>query len=267
MICYVTCYKTCYICFSQRIYFTSSLTSPSSSTWRLWKAPALPWQQVPQEVVEWEFFYGKLQLFHDNKRYKTLLNEFFIYVFPKLSSWQSMRDIHVASLDELTELWLRLQNCHCRDLALLCPKFQWYSGTWLPTSFPCSLWRPSIGRWILGSSESEGLTSSLLSVLQRWPMPATKSSVHTCVARLLDGTGGFMPSGSRREPRACRREGPVPSRQGGSWGLGLPQEGAKGKVIEERAVEISDGDTDAMPWNEAWFRQLFKCKLAAITRC
>ena len=37
------------------------------------------------------------------KRHKTLLNEFVFYVFFKVSSWQSMRDIHATSLDELTE--------------------------------------------------------------------------------------------------------------------------------------------------------------------
>ena len=63
-------------------------------------------------------YYGKLPLIHDNKRHKTLLNEFFFYCFPKVSSWQSMRDIHVASLDELTELVLHL---HYAEVSLSWP--------------------------------------------------------------------------------------------------------------------------------------------------
>ena len=50
--------------------------------------------------------YGKLPLLHAEKRHKTLLSEFVFYVFFKVSSWQSMRDIHATSLDELTEVLL-----------------------------------------------------------------------------------------------------------------------------------------------------------------
>ena len=96
--------------------------------------------------------YGKLPLFHDNKRHKTLLNEFCFYVFSRFWSWQSMRDIQ------------------------------------------------SIGRLII--VPSQGQTSSLLLVLQPWPMPATKNPVPTCIARLLDGIGGFLQE-SRGEPRLC----------------------------------------------------------------
>ena len=46
--CYMTCHITRYICISQRIYFTSSLTSPSTAC----QAPALPRQQASQDVVE-----------------------------------------------------------------------------------------------------------------------------------------------------------------------------------------------------------------------
>ena len=55
----------------------------------------------------------------------------------------------------------------------------------------CSHLRPSIGRWILVSLQ--GQTSTLLSVLQSSPMPETMTSVRTCIAGLLDGTGCFLP--------------------------------------------------------------------------
>ena len=47
--------------------------------------------------------YGKLRLFHNNNCHRTLLNEFFFY---QVSSWQSIRHIHVTSLDELTECFV-----------------------------------------------------------------------------------------------------------------------------------------------------------------
>ena len=46
--------------------------------------------------------HGKLPLFHDNKRHRTLLNEFCFYVFYKVLSCQCMRNIHATTLDEFT---------------------------------------------------------------------------------------------------------------------------------------------------------------------
>ena len=37
---------------------------------------------------------------------KTMLNAFFFYVFSKVSSWQSMSEFHVTTLDKVTELIL-----------------------------------------------------------------------------------------------------------------------------------------------------------------
>ena len=94
--CYVTCYIICYIFFYSTVLHLEFMESSRSST------------QVSQDIIE-----------------------LFFYLFFKVSSWQSMRNIYATSLDELRNsgsscCTRAMQNCHCPDLALLCPNFQWY---------------------------------------------------------------------------------------------------------------------------------------------
>ena len=56
--------------------------------------------------------YDTLPLFVDNKSHKTLLNEFFFYVLSKVSSWQSMKDMTVTSMDDVTELIVNSKYLH-----------------------------------------------------------------------------------------------------------------------------------------------------------
>jgi len=48
--------------------------------------------------------HGKKPLFKDEGICKTMLNEFFFYVFSKVSSWQSMKDLEVTTMDDVQEL-------------------------------------------------------------------------------------------------------------------------------------------------------------------
>ena len=147
--------------------------------------------------------YSRLPLFHDNKCHKTLLNKFFFYVFFKVSSWQSMRDIHVTSLEELTELMLH-SPARYAELPLsrsgpAMPEVPVVSRNmiaYLISLLTVAPFYPSLDLLYWPSGSSQGPTSPLLSVLQPWPMPSTKTSVPMCTARLLDGTGCFLPSGA-----------------------------------------------------------------------
>ena len=175
-----------------------------------------------------------------------------------------MRDIHTTPLTKSRSFCCTraMQNCHwhCPEMALVWPKFQRYQGTWLPTSESgphlLALWRPSIGSWILVSSQ--GPTSSLLSVVHPWPMPATKTSAPTCSARLLEGTGGFLPSRAPTVPTRRTRA----SRQGGSWG---PVEClGRGCWRESRRDVRQWYGCCAMKWS---LISAASCKLAAVIRC
>ena len=49
--------------------------------------------------------YTRLPLFVDDKDSKTLLNEFFFYVFSKFSSWQNMKDFQVTTMEDVHDLF------------------------------------------------------------------------------------------------------------------------------------------------------------------
>ena len=185
--------------------------------------------------------YGKLPLFHDNKSHKTFLDEFVFYVFPKVSSRQSMRDIHATALDELTELLLHLR----------------YAELLLSRSGPAMPEVPVVSRNMIAYLISLLSAAPFYRKLDPRVISRTDKFFAICLATMANSSDKdlrayvhskatgyyrrFPPVGSpdRADEKVLR-----PRVKEGAEGR---QEGSEAKVVAERAVKMSDDDTDATP--------------------
>ena len=108
--------------------------------------------------------HGRKPLFVDKGESKTMLNGFFLYLYSKVSSWQSMSELTVTTMLPWTTSrrtsWILLVGPFpYRNLDPTCLKCQVCQATSLRTPRPLYPLLPSFGRRMLTSPR--GLTSSL----------------------------------------------------------------------------------------------------------